>query len=333
MTPSSTLPYAQLSRHDAFLAAFGSLSYDITPALEASAQLRWNEQRTYFPDYGLSATWVLFTPRLTLAYRLPRGARAYASAARGARGGGYARLPDPVEGQSTEDNWTYELGLKVTDDTLPVQATVAVFLTDWSHMPLLQPSADPTYFEAVTRYLGSTRVTGLELDFDARPTRWSELHIGYAHTDARFRAGSVDLGISDTCTPQICHMVPAPQPGELVPDVGGNRLPAAPLDAGSVNVVLHGNLSAALRWNLEVGLDVIGREYVRTDNLNWIPARCLPNARFAVAGTRWEAALWGRYLSDQNYLEYAAWNPFFGNFQVDRANGARWGLSLLYHTP
>ena len=114
--------------------------------------------------------------------------------------------------------------------------------------------------------------------------------------------------------------------------MGGNRLPGAPLDAGSVSVVLHGDLSAALRWNLQVGLDVLGREYARTDNLNWIQARRLPNARFAVAGTGWEAALSGRYLSDHNYLEYAAWNPFMSNFNVDRANGASWGLSLLYHT-
>ena len=79
-------------------------------------------------------------------------------------------------------------------------------------------------------------------------------------------------------------MVPASQPGELVPDVGGNRLPKAPLDAGSVSVALHGDFSPALRWNVELGIDVIGREYVSTDNLNWIQARHLPNARFAVAG-------------------------------------------------
>jgi outer membrane receptor protein involved in Fe transport len=181
------------------------------------------------------------------------------------------------------------------------------------------------------RNLGSARVTGLELAFDARPTRWSEMHIAYAHTDARFNVGTVDLGIDDTCTPQICHMVPAPQPGELVPDVGGNRLPGAPVDAGSVSVVLHGSLSAALRWNLEVGLDVLGREYANTDNLNWIQARSLPNVRFAVAGTRWEAALWGTHLNDKSQLEYAAWNPFMSKFNVDRANGASYGLSLLYH--
>ena len=97
--------------------------------------------------------------------------------------------------------------------------------------------------------------------------------------------------------------------------------------------VLHGSLSAALRWNLDVGLDVIGREYVRTDNLNWIQARHLPNARFAVAGTRWEAALWGRYLSDRKYSEYASWNATNSDFVADRANGASYGLSLLYHTP
>ena len=60
--------------------------------------------------------------------------------------------------------------------------------------------------------------------------------------------------------------------------------------------------------------------------------KVMPGLSVFVAGTRWEAALWGRYLNHQNDLEYAAWNPFFGNFQVDRANGASWGLSLLYHT-
>jgi iron complex outermembrane receptor protein len=329
-TPLVTLPYYQHSQHDEFLAAFGSLSYDVTPALEASTQLRWSEQHTYNPDDGTSGTWGLVTTRFTLAYRLPRAALAYASAARGARAGGFNASPVPAEQQyGPEDNWTYELGLKLTEDTRPVQATVAIFLSDWSHMQLGQPSSDPTYFDAVTRNLGSARVTGLELSFDARPTSWSELHISYAHSDARFNPGTVDLS-NNTCTPQICHMVPAPQPGELVPDVGGNRLPKAPLDAGSVSVALHGSLSAARRWDLEVGIDVIGREYVSTDNLNWIQARRVPNARFAVAGTRWEAALWGRYLSHQNHLESVDLGSSY--FIGDRANGASWGLSLLYHT-
>jgi iron complex outermembrane receptor protein len=308
------------------------LSYDITPALAASAELRWNEQHT-ISDSGASATWVLVTPRLTLAYRLPGSAQVYMSAARGARAGGFSGSPIPSEQQyGAEDNWTYELGFKVADDMRPVQATVAVFLADWSDMQLLQPSSDPT-FDPVTRNLGSARVTGLELTFDVRPTSWSQLHISYAHTDARFNPGTVDLAIESTCTPQICRMVPAPQPGQLVPDVGGNRLPGAPLDAGKTSVVLHGNISAALRWNLEVGVDVIGREYARTDNLNWIHARHLPNARLAVAGTRWEAAIWGRYLNDQHYLAYVQWNPASNNFNADRANGASWGMSLLYHGP
>jgi hypothetical protein len=118
----------------------------------------------------------------------------------------------------------------------------------------------------------------------------------------------------------------------LVPDVGGNRLPKAPLDAGSVSVALHGTLSAAFRWDVEVGIDLIGREYVSTDNLNWIQARRLPNARFAVAGTHWETAVWGRYLSNQKSLETVDLDLRSSYFIGDRANGASWGLSLLYHT-
>ena len=195
-TPLTTLPYYQASQHDKFLATFGSLSYDVTPALEASAQLRWNEQRTYLPDDGTSGTWVLVTPRLSLAYRLPWSTQVYASVARGARAGGFNSSPVPAEQRyGPEDNWTYELGLKMSDGTRPVQATVAVFLADWSHMQLSQPSSDPTDSGAVTRNLGSARVAGLELAFDARPTSWSELHIGYAHTDARFNPGTVDLSI------------------------------------------------------------------------------------------------------------------------------------------
>jgi iron complex outermembrane receptor protein len=333
-TPLSLLPYFQVSQHEKFLAVFGSLSYNVTPALEASAELRWSEQQTSIPEWGASAIWVMVTPRFTLAYRLPWSAQVYASAARGARAGGFSNSVAPwLQEIRPESNWTYELGAKLTDGTRPVQATVAVFLADWSNMELFQPSPDPTDFEFVKRNLGSARVTGLELSFDARPTRWSELHASYAHTDARFSPRTIDLSAAETCTPEICHMVPAPQPGVLVPDVGGNRLPGAPIDAGSVSVVLHGNISAALRWNLDAGIDVIGREYARTDNLNWLQARHLPNARFAVAGTRWEAAIWGRYLNHQHHLETAAWNSNTNDFNVDRANGASWGLSLLYHTP
>ena len=199
--------------------------------------------------------------------------------------GAHARLSSPgcrASGSGFDTNWTYELGVKSGGDDSPVAGSATAFLVNWNDMQSAGANA--------------ARVTGIELEADANPSRWLTLHALYAYTNARFRAGTLDLGGSD---------------------IGGNRLPYAPLQAASLRATLHGSLLQQWQWSFDAGVDLVGSEYAGWDNLNWFESRQVWNFRCALAGERWEAALWARNLGVRRYSSFATFDS------VDTLDGGR----------
>jgi iron complex outermembrane recepter protein len=343
VTPLTIIPEYAIAGGNRYSAAFGSLAYALSPSLQVSAELRWSKERVFGqnlsvtggpPDAPIQGSWAFVTPRVTVSYQWPREIMAYASAAKGARSGGFNDSSVASEAQyGSEDNWTYEIGLKAGGGNRRVQGSIALYWVNWSDMQVEGPSQDPESQFSVTRNVGGATIKGVELGLDATPTNWLDAHLVYSYAHARFNADAIDLGIANTCTPDVCHLVPAPPLQELVPNVGGNQLPGAPQQAVSVNLTFHAALQGDLRWYLRAGLDAADREYARTDNLNWIAARTLPSARLGLMGARWELAIWGRNLtstlrSDHVATNYSDSGDF--HFLVDRANGASWGASFAY---
>ena len=212
--------------------------------------------------------------------------------------------------------------------------TAALYWMSWSDMQLDEPSLDPDFPFPVTSNIDGVTVTGVELAVDARPARWIDLALNYAYADARFNLGTVDLGIARTCTSKICRLIAAPS-GVLVPDVGGNQLPGAPRHSAAFNATFHARLMWDLRWYLRMGLYTASREFIRTDNLNWLRSQWLPSARLGVLGKNWEFALWGRNLTvgRTGFVNVAISDADVRHFIADRANGSSWGASLIYRLP
>ncbi len=186
----------------------------------------------------------------------------------------------------------------------------------------------------MTRNIGTVTVKGVEFALTARPSRWLDLNLEFAYAHARFGPDTIDRSLSSTCTPQICHLIHAPPTGQLVPDIAGNQLPNAPQTAGTLTATLHGNLSEELHWYARAGFYVASRQYARTDNLNWLSAQHIPNARLGLIHKNWEFAAWGRNLNRTLRSDHAALSTAdsgLRQFVVDRANGASWGVTCAYH--
>src|SRR4051812_12508930 len=92
----------------------------------------------------------------------------------------------------------------------------------------------------------------------------------------------------------------------MSPDIGGNQLPGAPEMAGALTATLHGHLDDNLHWYVRADFYAASRQYVRTDNLNWLSAQQIPSARLGLTGKRWELSLWGRSLSSTLRSDHAA---------------------------
>jgi iron complex outermembrane receptor protein len=346
-TPLTLIPAFEGSGTDRITAAFGSLGTSFG-RFELQGELRYSRDRWHGETllvYGApvdeppqNGQWEVWTPRVTIEYHRSRDELLYVSAAKGARSGGFndpypPSVPSEAQFQA-EHNWTYEAGLKSRLVAGRVQLSAAVYYTDWSNMQMQGLSSDPYFPSPVTRNLVGSIVSGAELAVEAQPAAWLDLGLAYAYADARFRGGVIDLGVLGNCSPTICHMVPGPPSNPLVPDVGGNHLPDAPRNALALKATLHGRWAGDRQWYAGAGFDVTDRQFITSDNVNWLGARHLLSAGTGISGKRFECSLWGRNLLDQHYATHAGFGPTgFGDsfLLIDPSNGRRFGASVTYH--
>jgi iron complex outermembrane receptor protein len=332
---------------DRISAAFGSLGTSFG-RFELQAELRYSRDRwhgeTLLAFYApaneppQNGQWEFWTPRLTIEYHRSSDDLLYVSAAKGARSGGFndpypPSVPSEAQFQA-EHNWTYEAGVKSRSAAGRVQLSADVYYTDWSNMQMVGPSSDPYFPNPVVRNLGGSIVRGAEVALQAQPATWLDFGLAYAYADARFRSGVIDLGVLGNCSPTICNMVPGPPSMPLVPDVGGNRLPSAPRNAVALRATLHGRWAGDRQWYAGAGFDVTDRQFITSDNVNWLGARRLLSAGAGIRERGFEFSLWGRNLLDQRFATNAGFSPTgYGDsfLVVDSANGRRFGASVTYH--
>jgi iron complex outermembrane recepter protein len=346
-TPMHLTPAFHGRGTERITAAFGSLASSFR-RLELQAELRYSRDRwhgetllAYYEPVSeppQKAQWAFWTPRLTIEYHKSASDLLYLSAAKGARSGGFNDPPPPnvpSEGQfQAEENWTYEAGMKSRLAAGHVQLSAALYYTDWSNMQMQGLSSDPYFPSPVIRNLGGSIVRGVEVAVQAQPVAWLGLGLAYAYADARFRGGVIDLGVLGNCSPTICNMVPGPASNPIVPDVGGNRLPSAPRNALALRATLHGRWAGDREWYAGAGFALTDRQFITSDNVNWLGARHLLSASTGITARGFELALWGRNLLDQRYASNAGFGPTgFGDYflVVDSANGRRLGASVTYH--
>ena len=346
-TPLNLIPAFEGRGTDRITAAFGSLGASFG-RFELQGELRYSRDRWHgetllayarpVNEPPQNGQWEFWTPRLTIEYHRSRDDLLYVSAAKGARSGGFndpypTGVPSEAQFQA-EHNWTYEAGVKSRSAAGRVQLSAAVYYTDWSNMQMQGPSSDPAFAYPVIRNLRGSLVSGAEITIEARPTAWLELGLAYAYADARFRGGVIDLGVLGNCSPTICNMVPGTASTPLVPDVGGNHLPDAPRNALALTATLHGRWAGDRGWYLRTGFDVTDRQFITSDNVNWLGARHLLSAGAEITARGFEFSLWGRNLLDQRYATNAGFSPTgFGDLflNVESANGRRFGASVTYH--
>ncbi len=190
-----SVDFSATRTEDRQYAAFGDVSYNITPALKAEAGLRYAFARSAYTTYnsgyfagnsppvsGNNARFYAATPKFSLTYDISDSATAYASAAKGFRlGGASLYVPTTIcasdlasvglsgapTSYGSDKLWSYETGAKSRffDNRLSVNG--AVYYIVWNQIQ--QTISLPTCGYTITTNVGNAESYGTELEVVGKP--------------------------------------------------------------------------------------------------------------------------------------------------------------------
>lgn len=313
-------------------AVFFEETYHVNPRLGLSLGARYTEERKVLDIYNLSINLLTnqvtttfntqgaanavrkfhaFTPKVGVNYQVTDDAMVYASATKGFKSGGYSNSARALAGADfgQETIWSYELGAKTDWFDHRLRFNVAAFRNDWNG---LQFSAVVSSNPPVTgtSNAAAAYINGLEADITAKPDPTITLNGSITLLDAKY----VDF---KTFNPGA-NLIPFFTPGDprYTAAVAGKT--GATYDASGLTLVEAPRVSLILSGQKDFNFSNGGTFYVRGDyqytDLTYFqpsntavasqPAFSLYNASvgYTLPGGHWQAALWGRNLSDQDYV-------------------------------
>ncbi|MDM7955107.1 TonB-dependent receptor [Blastomonas sp.] len=299
-------------------AAFGEVSYEITPQLTLSAGARYTiddkqmEASARILSFGpagdilspaplrspysidVERKWRKLTPRFALEFRATPDVLLYASAARGFKGGGWqSATPDEATALlafNPETAWNYEAGVKSDFFDRRVRLNLSVFQMDFKDLQVEQ--LDDVLLTTVVANAANAKIRGVEGELTLAVTEGLTLSGSGSILDAKYLE-YIDVGRGL--------------------DFTGNKLPRTS----------DYQFSIAADHVLPVGEDLAIKSHVDyvyqdsffygPDNTNVEPGYGLLNARIGIGAEdgSWTVSLWGKNLTNRLYRVSVI--PFLGD--------------------
>lgn len=266
---------------------------------------------------SLDATFDVVTPRFTLEHDLTADTLLYASAARGAKAGGFnpTAVDDAYKVFEEEFNWTYELGAKNTFMDGRLVLNGALFYTDWTNVQINSPDPSSSIPDAVniTLNLGDATVLGVEGDFAFYATDNLSFDGTFSHTKAEYSDGTIDARFRRTPAP--CDDIVCDSSG----DVGGNEIERTPATQASFGTQWEDEFAAwDATWNARADLTWQSDFYATSANLATIPARTLLSLRAGIQWDNFDVSIWAKNVTDEEYVTnaYVVIIPFGNSYQT-----------------
>lgn len=333
LTPAQ-VPRTPLGNDVTSTSVFGSLAFDLTPRLTATAELRWNEDdaTTNFIFSGapreLSNTWEAWLPRVSLDFKWTEDVMLYASAAQGTKPGGFnttlgagaVQLPAELLPFDEEEAWTYELGVKSTLLDRRLILNAALFRTDWKNVQVdSQYIAPPPTVGQVgyTSNAGKAEIEGFELEARWQATEKLSLSAGYAYTPARI----FDYQDSRATAAGISTL-------------GKKQLPYSSDSTATASALYE--TSFGNDWRGYAQLDGVFRstQYASVANLAETGDRTVVDLRLGVVTDAWEIAGFVTNLFDDdtalNVSPFVNAQTFGRNFIVAVPDPRQYGVRIRY---
>ena len=297
---------------------FGLLEFEPTQRLNLTAEARYqvdtivSDQNTATNIAGrtnvlLKNDFKRFLPRATALFRWNDRWNVFANVALGNKPGNFNRLPADASPASIADlrnrfqtydeetAWTYEVGLKGGSENRKLSASLSAYLIDWSSQQLTQPftyvraNGAPNATTAIVN-AGKTRIHGLEIDVNARPTGNVTLRLAYSFVDSEIR-DFLDQETEDIYDTD--GRVGTLNPGnDRNGQTAGAQLPQSPRH----QIILSGDYKRPVTERLEgfirADLAYESRRYDQVHNLAYTDASRRLNLRTGIGSDNWMVTLW-----------------------------------------
>lgn len=321
-------------------AIFGRVGWKVTDALTVSGEIRYQHEKkalvsgpTTFSTAiaRRNGNWSQTTPRVSVDYKLSQQNLLYASAARGAKAGGF-NLSALVPSQFQFDpdyNWTYEVGSKndLLDGRLRLNA--ALFYMNWSNRQVscsAQGSAIGITPPAVICNIGKATVKGLEVESIVAVTSNVTLNASLSYNDAKYANGVIDQRIRDfgVCNNTVCA---------ANGDVSGHQLERMSKVQANLSTEMHFPVTDAIDWFAGLDGSYKSKQFSDSVNLAWLPERWLFDARLGVRADAWSVTAWvknlaNRKFSASSYATFAATDTVYVPIKGQERTA---GISGRYH--
>jgi iron complex outermembrane recepter protein len=278
--PPPTLSRSETSQE----AIYANVFFDITPTLEFSAGLRYDQQQVTTTGSGTyeAQEW---QPRVTLTKRLSDDHIIYASIARGFRGGGANTAGGPLPIYEGDSVWTYEIGDKFTNADRTLTLNTAIYFNDYSNY-IGQNSLTPALI-AVNLNTGDVESYGAEVEGVWSPNSIFDLRGGLTYNHARITDDS-----------QFEAVFPGGLATDLIlfqPDWNFFVTP-------TFTVPVSDNSNVVFNTTVTYKGDRAGSSLDPTFQ-PMLEGYYLVNANLAYEHRNWTLALWGTNLTDESYYE------------------------------
>lgn len=240
--------------------------------------------------------WNDFSPKVSIQWRQTDDVMWFGNISKGFKSGGFGGAPGtPIQASTPVDEetaWNYELGMKGDFLDSSLRFNASVFYTDYEDLQIVRfgPTVEnPGFGVFVTDNIGSADIKGFEAEFTWYPIENFSLSGNYAYLDTEIN----DLVIKTASGPV---------------DASGSNLGQAPENkyalTASYDVPLNNGSGLNFRVDF-VHSDEQVRDYISTETI--IDEFDLWNARAAwkSADEKWEFALWGKNLGDEEYIAHS----------------------------
>lgn len=294
LTDSTTL------NENEFYSIYGSLSYDFSERWNATLEARETLEKkvadnvedvwpTQTPPTGRqSDDWTFFTPRLIVNYMPGNDWLLYASAAKGVKSGGFNPGAPELPVYKQEENWTYELGSKLTFWDGRARLNGAIYHVDWDNQQITGVAADGR--TPITVNVAETEIDGIELEAFVNPTEWLSFNAGYTLLDAEYTRGIAE----SVANLEDCDAVglPCDKLGPVGPvtsgDITGRKVIGTPESTFNAGVTVTLPLARS-DWEFLGRIDYSwqDKQFIDEANSGFIPSRTTVNLRLGMQSHNW----------------------------------------------
>ncbi|MBX2846784.1 MAG: TonB-dependent receptor [Acidiferrobacterales bacterium] len=297
-------------------AVFGSVDYDFSDTITGSLELRYTEEEKIQESVngftGVLSTeseeFTFLTPRASLTWAHSENANLYASYASGVKSGGFNSTTfEPERTFDEESIDMFELGYKARLNDGKLNLSAATFFFSWDDLQFTAPTNDPNGFTNTTQNIGKADGWGVELSLNGLAGDNFEYRFGLAYTQPSFENNTLDVGSSRNC-PDLTLPVSG-----CSTDVSGNNIPRI----SELQLNLGGTYNFTLgdsEFYISADITHESEKYARALQVQNFGENTLVNFRAGWLMYNWDVALWGKNITDEEYIRSSINEPEFGGF-------------------